>query len=127
MQIDGDMNRTSLQRLKGRTARNRSIGTKLTADEMKMIVAAAEAQGKSPSEWAREMLLHAVRNGNLDALTTHIFTELVGLQMLLMNSLDALLCGQTLTKEEVASRFQRVQKAKATQAQELLARRAQQT
>jgi hypothetical protein len=127
MHIDGKTIGTPFQRLKGRTARNHSIGTKLTTDEMKAIVTAAEAQGKSPSEWAREMLLHAARNGTRDALTTHIFTELVGIQMLLMSSLSALLCGHKLTEEEVANRFRQVQKSKATQAQELLTRRAQQT
>ncbi len=41
-------------RLKGREARSRSIGTKLTPSEEKMILAAAETQGKAPSEWVRD-------------------------------------------------------------------------
>ena len=38
-------------------ARSRSIGTKLTPDEERQILAAAEAEGKAPSEWARDLLL----------------------------------------------------------------------
>jgi len=44
-------------RLRGRVARSRSIGTKLTPEEERRILAAAEADGKAPSEWARDLLL----------------------------------------------------------------------
>ena len=37
-------------------ARSQSIGTKLTPDEERQILAAAEAEGKAPSEWARDLL-----------------------------------------------------------------------
>ena len=54
----------------------------------------------------------------------HIFTELVGMQMLLMNTLEPLLCGEQLTREQVAVQFRHVQATKATQAHELLAKRS---
>ena len=38
-------------------ARSQSIGTKLTPDEERQILVAAEADGKAPSEWARDLLL----------------------------------------------------------------------
>ena len=41
----------NLRRLRGRVARSRSIGTKVTPDEERQILAAAEAEGKAPSEW----------------------------------------------------------------------------
>ena len=113
------------QRLRGRVARTRSIGTKLTPDEEKKIVAAAEEDGKAPSEWAREILLRAAVHRNSETMERHIFTELVGLQMLLMNTLEPLLCGEKLARDEVAARFRQVQKGKAAQALELLNRRAQ--
>lgn len=117
---------TFQQRLRGRTARSRSVGTKLTTEEMKTVLGAAHSHGQSPSEWARETLLHAARNEPVNDLSKHIFTELVGIQMLMMQTLEPILCGQTLTREEVALRFQSVQKSKAAKAQELLAKRAQQ-
>ena len=113
------------QRLRGRVARTRSIGTKLTPDEERKIVAAAEQDGKAPGEWAREILLRAAIHRNSEEMGRHIFTELVGLQMLLMSTLEPVLCGERLTREEAATKFRQVQKGKAAQAQELLNRRAQ--
>jgi len=121
--IDLDGNRS--QRLKGRAARTRSIGTKLTPDEEKEILSAAEAHGKVPSEWARDLLLRGAESDNRGAMDMHIFTELVGIQMLLMNTLEPLLSGEKLSREQVAAHFRQVQTTKAAQAQELLAKRSQ--
>jgi hypothetical protein len=54
----------------------------------------------------------------------HIFTELVGIQMLLMNTLEPLLRGEKLAQEQLAVLFRQVQTTKATQAHELLAKRS---
>jgi hypothetical protein len=113
------------QRLRGRVARSRSIGTKLTPAEEKQILAAVEADGKAPSEWARDLLLRGAISMNRAEMELHIFTELVGIQMLLMSALEPLLRGDTLTQEQLAMLFRRVQTTKATQAQELLAKRSQ--
>ena len=43
-------------------ARSRSIGTKLTPDEERQILAAAEAEGEAPSKWARDLLLREVQH-----------------------------------------------------------------
>jgi hypothetical protein len=113
------------QRLRGRAARSRSIGTKLTPAEEKQILVAAEADGKAPSEWARDLLLRGAISANRGEMELHIFTELIGIQMLLMSALEPLLRGDTLTQEQLAMLFRRVQTTKATQAQELLAKRSQ--
>ena len=112
-------------RLRGRVARSRSIGTKLTPDEEKRILAAAEADGKAPSEWARDLLLGGAGSAIRGELDMHIFTELVGLQMLLMGALEPLLRGETRTPDQVANLFRQVQTNKAAKAQELLAKRGQ--
>ena len=114
-----------LRRLRGRMARSQSIGTKLTPDEERQILAAAEADGKAPSEWARDLLLRGAVATNRGEMEMHIFTELVGIQMLLMNALDPLLRGEKMTQEQLAALYRRVQATKATQAQELLAKRGQ--
>jgi len=113
------------QRLRGRVARSRSIGTKLTPAEENQILAAAEADGKALSEWARDLLLRGANSTNRGEMELHIFTELVGIQMLLMSTLEPLLRGDKLTQEQLAMLFRRVQTSKAAQAQELLARRSQ--
>lgn len=125
MQATETMNGLHTQRLKGREARTRSIGTKLTLAEEKEILQAAEAQGKAPSEWAREQLLNRASAEHSGQMEMHIFTELVGIQMLLMGTLEPLLRGSHLSAEQVDQLFRQVQTTKATKAQELLARRSQ--
>lgn len=62
----------------------------------------------------------------VDLIEMYIFTELVGTQMILMNTLGTLLSGETRTKEGVQALFVQIQKMRAAQAEELLVRRAQQ-
>ena len=125
MPIQTEEHETNLRRLRGRVARSRSVGTKLTPDEERQILAAAEAEGKAPSEWARDLLLRGAFSANHGEMELHIFTELVGIQMLLMSTLDPLLRGDKLTQEQLTILFRRVQTTKAVQAQELLAKRSQ--
>ena len=125
MPAQSETHENSLQRLRGRVARSRSIGTKLTPDEEQQILAAAEAQGKAPSEWARDVLLRGAIPTIRGEMEIHIFTELVGIQMLLMNTLEPLLRGDKMTQEQLTVLFRRVQTTKAAQAQELLAKRSQ--
>jgi hypothetical protein len=114
-----------LRRLKGREARSRSVGTKLTPSEEKEILAAAHAEGKVPSEWARNQLLRGVMPDKSSEMEMHIFTELVGIQMLLMNTLEPILRGERLAQDQIAVLFRQVQTTKAGKAQELLAKRGQ--
>lgn len=111
-------------KLRGRDRRALNLSTKLTTTEAKAIDEAAASAEKTPSEWAREVLLRAAVAKH-EQLDRHIFTELVGLQMLLMGTLEPLLSGERLTREEIALRFRQVQKGKAAQADELLSRRTQ--
>jgi hypothetical protein len=86
-------------------------------------LAAAEADGKVPSEWARDLLLRGAVASSRGEMEMHLFTELVGIQMLLMNALDPLLRGEKMTEEQLAALYRRVQTTKAAQAQELLTKR----
>lgn len=118
-------NMVQSSRLKGREARSRSIGTKLTPSEEKLILTAAKTQGKAPSEWVRDLLLRVAVADNRGQLEMHIFIELVGIQMLLMNALEPILRGEKLEQDHIASLFRQVQTTKAGKAQELLIRRSQ--
>ena len=125
MPIQTEKPEKHLRRLRGRVARSQSIGTKLTPDEERQILAAAEAEGKAPSEWARDLLLRGVVASNQGEMEMHIFTELVGIQMLLMNALEPLLRGEKMAQEQLAALYRRIQTTKAAQAHELLAKRGQ--
>jgi hypothetical protein len=113
------------ERLRGRDRRSLSLSTKLTAIEAKAIDEAASRAGKTPSEWARDVLLRGEAVGRHSEMAMHIFTELVGIQMLLMNTLEPLLRGDKVAPDQLAILFRQVQTTKAAKAQELLARRSQ--
>ena len=113
----------NLRRLRGRVARSQSIGTKLTPDEERQVLVAAEADGKAPSEWVRDLLLRGAVAINRGEMEMHLFTELVGIQMLLMNALEPLLLGEKIAPEQLTALYRRIQTTKATQARELLAKR----
>jgi len=125
MPEEAEKSEKNLRRLRGRMARSQSIGTKLTPDEERQILVAAEADGKAPSEWARDLLLRGAVASSRGEMEIHLFTELVGIQMLLMNALDPLLRGEKMTQEQLAALYRRVQATKTTQAQELLVKRGQ--
>ena len=114
----------SSQKLRGRDRRSLNLSTKLTVAESKTIEDAALRESKTPSEWARDVLLRTAASAGHSEMEMHIFTELVGIQMLLMNTLEPLLRGDKLAQEQLAILFRRVQTTKATQAQELLAKRS---
>jgi hypothetical protein len=111
-------------KLHGRDRRALNLSTKLTTIEAKTIEDAASRAGKTPSEWAREALLQAAQGGSTDPIGMEIFAECVGSQMLLMNAFEPLLKMTGMSAEQIKALFQQVQKTKAIQARELLARRA---
>jgi hypothetical protein len=111
------------EKLRGRDRRSLNLSTKLTAAEAKAIEEAASEAGKTPSEWARDLLVRNTTGSTQSEMEIHIFTELVGLQMLLMNTLEPLLRGDKLNPEQIAILFRQVQTTKATKAKELLAKR----
>jgi hypothetical protein len=113
------------EKLRGRARRSCNLSTKLTAEESKAVQEAAARAGKTPSEWARDLLLNSVVVGSHTQMEKHIFTELVGIQMLLMNTLEPLLRGDKIAQEQLTILFRQVQTTKVTKAQELLAKRSQ--
>jgi hypothetical protein len=115
----------SSEKLRGRDRRSRNLSTKLTAREADAVEEAASREGKTPSEWARDLLLGNVVVCSHTQMEMHIFTELVGIQMLLMNTLEPMLRGDKIAQEQLTILFRQVQTTKATKAQELLAKRRQ--
>ena len=112
-------------RLRGRDRRSLNLSTKLTAIEAKAVEEAASRAGKTPSEWVRHVLLRPEAVGKGTEMEMHLFTELVGIEMLLMKTLEPILLGEKLDQDQIAFLFRQVQAAKAAKAQELLVRRSQ--
>jgi hypothetical protein len=110
----------SSEKLRGRDRRSFNLSTKLTTNEAKAVEEAASRAGKTTSEWARELLLRGTVVGSHASMDMRIFTELVGIQMLLMNTLlEPLLRGDKIAQEQLNMLFPQVQTTKAAKAQEL--------
>lgn len=112
-------------RIKGREPRSQSIATRFTQAEERALLKKAEVSGQNLREWARDVLLRGDGSGRRSDMEMHIFTELVGIQMLLMNTLEPLLRGEKIAQDQLAILFRQVQTTKAAKAQELLAKRSQ--
>ena len=105
--------------------RSKTASTKVTDTEFDELESFVIGQGQSISEWIRQTLLSEARGQRSSAMNMHIFTELVGIQMLLMNTLEPLLRGEKMVSDQLAILFRQVQTTKAAKAQELLTRRSQ--
>jgi hypothetical protein len=106
-------------------ARNRILSARFTGSEYVALESVAWSKGKTLADWVRDVLLHGLEGASQPQMDLHIFTELVGIQMLLMNALEPLLRGDKLAQEQLTLLFRQVQTTKAAKAQELLAKRTQ--
>ena len=106
-------------------ARNRILSARFAESEYVALESFAWSKGKTLAEWVRDVLLHSLEGASPPQMDLHIFTELVGIQMLLMNTLEPLLRGDKLAQEQLTVLFRQVQTTKAAKAHELLAKRSQ--
>ena len=103
-----------LARSTGRSGRDRMANARVTAREQRELHEAARAQGKSLSEWAREVLLREARRSE-----DPLFTELIATRMLLLNLLKPLAMGQIVTPEDFSRISATVRSDKRKVAQEI--------
>jgi hypothetical protein len=88
--------RRRASRLKGRSQRTQSVGTKLTLQEESDVLSAAENAGKVPSEWVRDLIMRELQTSS----TADAFlAEVLGVRLLLVNVLRPLAAGQKLSAE----------------------------
>ena len=106
---------TSLRRSRGKTGRVFSVNSKLTEQELRDLEKASAQQGKSVSEWAREVLIDAARQTGPDV----VLVELVATRMLLVNMVKMLGQSLSITEAEYAKLNTQVQTAKRRVASEL--------
>ncbi len=105
-----------LARSAGRTGRDRMANARVTAKEQRELHEAARAQGKSLSEWAREVLLREARRSTDDA----VFTELVATRMLLVNLIKPLILGEKVSPTWITEAMTMVRKEKHKAAQDVM-------
>ena len=112
---------------KARTAKTKTIGIRVTEPEYVALQREAYEHNQTVSELGRIKVMGTSAGCDGDGLSKHIFTELVGLQLLLMNTLPALLRGDHMPAEQVVTIKNQVQATKRRKAQELLAKRAEES
>lgn len=105
-----------LARSAGRTGRDRMANARVTAKEQRELHDAAHAQGKSLSEWAREILLREARRSQDDA----VFTELVATRMLLVNLIKPLILGEKVSPTWITEAMTMVRKEKHKAAHDVM-------
>lgn len=109
---------------KPRQRRTQTVSTKLTREEEYELQRTSSGEGKTMSEWVREVLLRSARQNlsmtNCDAV---VLTEVIGIQLFLMNVLSPLTRGELISSEQYEVMIRAVQANKVRTAHELLARR----
>ena len=103
-----------------RAARTRTIGVRVTEPEYLALEGEAWRAGKTVADWARDQILSHSPAANGASLQERTLTELVGIELLLINALPPLLRGERIPQERVEALWKQVQTTKGRKAQELL-------
>jgi hypothetical protein len=103
-----------------RAARTRTIGVRVTEPEYLALEGEAWKAGKTVADWARDQILSRSPATNGASLQERTLTELVGIELLLINALPPLLRGERIPQERVEALWKQVQTTKGRKAQELL-------
>ncbi|NYF54117.1 plasmid mobilization protein [Tunturiibacter gelidoferens] len=103
-------------RRKSGTHRAKTIGARISGDEERELIEAADRTGKSVSEWAREVLLREARKTERDP----VFTEIVATRMLLNLVLKHIACGEHLTEKMFSDVLTTVRTTKHKQALDMM-------
>lgn len=107
---------THTSRSCGRAGRTYVASAKVTHQEQMELVRTASVEGKSLSEWARDVLLRESRRSTGDA----VFTEIVATRMLMINLIKPLILGKTVTSEWITGAMSAVRREKRRAAQEVM-------
>ena len=104
--------------------RNRTVGSKMTETEYEQLVAVAEREGLTLSEWCREVLLARANTNegkkpNIPEQT--LLAEVMALRTILLNALFKLGQGEAFTTEEMQQLIERADGERFDRAQERLA------
>lgn len=101
--------------------RNKTVGCKMTASECDRLIAVAERDGLSLSEWCREALLQQAGIQKPRAAEETLLAEIIALRTILLNAHYKLAHGEALTPDEMQRLIERADHDKFRKAQERLA------
>jgi hypothetical protein len=93
---------------------------KLTPEEFRSVQEVADACGQTRGEWMRDVILQAVQPAKSGGRIDPTLSEIVGVQLLLMNVLKPLAIGHPMTAAEFDSIVAEVHKLKRSVARKLV-------
>jgi hypothetical protein len=96
------------------------VTIKLTDGERRRVTAYAKSQSVARGQWIRSAVLLALEKPGAEAEANLTLTEIVGVQLLLMNVLKPLATGQPITAAAFDSIVAEVHKLKQTVARKLV-------
>jgi hypothetical protein len=115
------------RKVRGRDKRNMTLNTKLTEREFAEVERFCESHAIAFSEWVREVVLREVRGPDSGTSTVPLFSEITGLRLLLINTLEPLLRGERMTPEQFKDMLRYVKTNKRKAAADTLASYAEGT
>jgi hypothetical protein len=98
-----------------------TVGGKFTDAEAKALAKVASGCGQLVGEWARQVLLNAAHGQRKQDESMVVFTEVQALRLLLINALEPLLRGDSMTPEQFKAMLQYVKANKRKAAEDVLA------
>ena len=104
-----------------------TLNTKLTELEFAEVERFCESRNVGFGEWVREVVLREVRESENRTGTVPLFSEITGLRLLLINTLEPLLRGEKMTPEQFKDMLRYVKTNKRKAAADLLASYAEGT
>jgi len=113
--------RTFPRKLRGRERRNITLNTKLTPSEFAEVEQFCDTRKIAFSEWVREVVLREVRSTDGHSMSMPLLGEVQALRLILINSLEPLLRGDTMTPEQFKAMLQHVKVNKRKVAADVLA------
>jgi hypothetical protein len=86
--------------------RTKSIGFKVSEEEYAQLETAAQTSGQTLGEWCRETILRGV------AAHDPALAEIIGVRLLLVNVLQPMAAGETITAERFGQLLDQISEAK---------------
>ncbi len=108
-------------KLRGRDRRSQNLSTKLTREEETLLESASSRSGKTPSEWARGVLLREARSSSNPVNSEVLMTEIIGLQLFLTCVLQPVACGEQMSPHQYEDLMHQVKANKYQAAREVIA------
>jgi len=113
--------RHSQRKVRGREKRNRTLNTKLTEVEFAEVERFCESHNVAFGEWVREVVLREVRAKEDRLGIMPLLSEITGLRLLFINTLEPFLRGDKMTPEQFKEMLRYVKSNKRKAAADILA------